>query len=62
MERVEGHLQGSGRQNHPEKTKEEWTQSDVPRHIEGHGEQAKYENGRKLGRSEKTKWINTKKN
>jgi len=33
---------------------------DVPGYVEGHGEQAKNENGRKLCRSEKTKWRNTK--
>ena len=61
MERAEGHLQGCGRQNRPEKRKEEWTQMDVPRHVEGRGEQTKYENGGKLGTSKKTKWRNTKK-
>jgi hypothetical protein len=34
---------------------------DVPRYVEGRGEQAKYKNGRKLGRSKKTKYRNTKK-
>ena len=34
---------------------------DVPGH-KGRGEQTKNENGRKLGRSKKTKWRNTKKN
>ena len=33
--------------------KEEWTPLDVSRHVEGRGEQAKHENGRKLGRSKK---------
>ena len=61
MQRAEGHLQGGGRQNRPEKRKEEWTQLGIPRHIEGHGEQAKYENGRKLGRGKKTVWRNAKK-
>jgi len=61
MERAEGHLQGGGRQNRPEKRKDEWTQLDVPRHVEGRGERAKHENGRKLGRSKKPKWRNTKK-
>ena len=60
MEGAEGHLQGGGRQSHPEKKKEEWTQLDVPRH-EGRGGQTKHENGRKLGRSKKTKCRNTKK-
>jgi hypothetical protein len=53
MERAEGHLQGGGRQNRPEKRKEEWAQLDVSRHVEDRGEQAKHENGRKLGRSKK---------
>jgi hypothetical protein len=62
MERSVGHLQRSGRQNRPEKIKEEWTKLDVPRYVEVRGEQTKHENGRKLGRSKKTKWRNTKKN
>jgi hypothetical protein len=61
MERSEGHLQRSGRQNCPKERKEEWTQLDVPRYIEDRGKQAKHENGRKLGRHKKTKWRNTKK-
>ena len=58
MESLEGHFQGGGRQSHPEERKEKQTHLDVPGHVEGHGEQAKNENGRKLGRSKKTKWRN----
>ena len=62
IESLEGHFQGGGRQNNPEERKEKQAQLDVPGHTEGRGEQAKNENGRKLGRSMKTKWRNTKKN
>ena len=62
MESLEGHFQRGGRQNHPEERKENRTHLDAPAHIEGRGEQAKNENGRKLGGSKKTKWRNTKKN
>jgi len=49
MESLEGHFQRGGRQNHPEERKEKQTHLDVPAHVEGRGEQAKNENGRKLG-------------
>jgi hypothetical protein len=45
-----------------QKGKEKQTHLDVPRHVEGCGEQVKTKNGRKLGRSKETKWRNTKKN
>jgi hypothetical protein len=48
--------------NHPEKGKEKRTQLDVTRYVEGRGEQATNEKERKLGRSKKTKWRNTKEN
>jgi hypothetical protein len=50
------------RERERERERKKRTKLDVPRHVEGHGEQAKNENGRKLGQSKKTKWRNTKKN
>jgi hypothetical protein len=46
----------------PRKEKKKWTLLDIPRHNESRGEQAKNENGRKLGRSKKIKLRNTEKN
>jgi hypothetical protein len=48
-ESLEIHFQGGGRRNNPKERKVKWTQLDVSGHVEGHGEQAKNENGRKLG-------------
>jgi hypothetical protein len=45
----------------PKKEKKK-THLDVTRHVEGRGEQATNEDGRKLGRSKKTKWRNIKEN
>jgi hypothetical protein len=39
-------IQGGGRRKHPENTKGKRTELDVPRHVEGRGEQTKNENGR----------------
>jgi hypothetical protein len=49
MENLERRFQGGGKQNHPEKGKEKRTVLDVPRHVEGSGEQATNENEKKLG-------------
>jgi hypothetical protein len=62
MESLEGHFEGGSRKKHPEKGKEKQIHLDVTRYVEGRGAQATNGNGRKLSRSKKTKWRNTKEN
>jgi hypothetical protein len=59
---LKGTFKEVAEKKHPEKGKEKRTHLDVTRYVEGRGERATNENGRKLGRSKKTKWRNTKEN